>query len=64
MNTFAATAANGRTKGVTEGQADLMTIENTGPHEAATSIPATFLQVTAAGGSEAQVLFRGRCHLR
>ncbi|MEJ7742755.1 MAG: methyltransferase domain-containing protein [Nocardioidaceae bacterium] len=46
MNAFAAAEANGRTEELQKDLADLFTSQNTSPNADATSIPATFLQVT------------------
>jgi len=46
MNAFAAAEANGRTEELQKELADLFTSQNTSPNADATSIPATFLQVT------------------
>jgi len=46
MNAFAAAEASGRTEELQEDLADLFTSQNTSPNADATSIPATFLQVT------------------
>ena len=46
MNAFAAAEANGRTGNLQKELADLFTTQNTSPSADATSIPATFLQVT------------------
>lgn len=46
MNAFAAAQANGRTQGLQKELADLFTSQDTSPNADATSIPATFLQVT------------------
>ena len=46
MNAFAAAEANGRTEELQKELADLFTNQNTSPNADATSIPATFLQVT------------------
>ena len=46
MNAFAAAEANGRTEELQMDLADLFTSQNTSPNADATSIPATFLQVT------------------
>jgi len=46
MNAFAAAEANGRTEELQKDLVDLFTSQNTSPNADATSIPATFLQVT------------------
>ena len=46
MNAFAAAEANGQTEELQKDLADLFTSQNTSPNADATSIPATFLQVT------------------
>ena len=46
MNAFAAAEANGRIEDLQKELADLFTTQNTSPSADATSIPATFLQVT------------------
>jgi hypothetical protein len=46
MNAFAAAEANGRTDDLQKELADLFTAQNASPDTDATSIPATFLQVT------------------
>jgi ubiquinone/menaquinone biosynthesis C-methylase UbiE len=46
MNAFAAAEANGRTEDLQKELADLFTTQNASPDPDATSIPATFLQVT------------------
>ena len=46
INAFAAAEANGRTEELQQELADLFTSQNTSPTADATSIPATFLQVT------------------
>lgn len=46
MNAYAAAEANGRTGDLQKELADLFTTQNTSPSADATSIPATFLQVT------------------
>jgi hypothetical protein len=46
MNAYAAAEANGRTEDLQKELADLFTTQNTSPNADATSIPATFLQVT------------------
>jgi ubiquinone/menaquinone biosynthesis C-methylase UbiE len=46
MNAFAAAEANGQTEDLQKELADLFTAQNTSPNADATSIPATFLQVT------------------
>jgi SAM-dependent methyltransferase len=46
MNAFAAAEANGRTEDLQKELADLFTTQNASPNADATSIPATFLQVT------------------
>lgn len=46
MNAFAAAEANGQTEELQKDLADLFTSQNTSPDPDATSIPATFLQVT------------------
>jgi len=48
MNAFAAAEANGRTEALQKELADLFTTQNTSPNADATSIPATFLQVTVS----------------
>jgi len=46
MNAFAAAEASGRTEGLQKELADLFASQNISPNADATSIPATFLQVT------------------
>jgi len=46
MNAFAAAEANGRTEQLQKELPDLFTSQNTSPNADATSIPATFFQVT------------------
>jgi len=46
MNAFAAAEADGRTEDLQRELADLFTTQNTSPNADATSIPATFLQIT------------------
>ena len=46
MNAYAAADANGRTEDLQKELADLFTTQNTSLSADATSIPATFLQVT------------------
>lgn len=46
MNAFAAAEADGRTEDLQRELADLFTTQNTSPNTDATSIPATFLQIT------------------
>jgi ubiquinone/menaquinone biosynthesis C-methylase UbiE len=48
MNAYAAAEANGRTENLQKELADLFTTQNTNPSADATSIPATFLQVTVS----------------